>query len=510
MRKILAVNRVRVNLSYITHKDYMNEIPLLPDVPDYFNRDLIARNMTAMMVNNEASFISPAILCGHWGSGKSTHAKRIVACLNSEEYKESTTCIYLDAFKCDHSDDPYGMILSSLYHVANDGSKSKIVKFFKENKIPYAKSLGLTVLKSACALVPIAGEALKQIVEDVSNVQPSESLIIEELERSEKTEEKIQALKNLIKEIVCNKQLLFIIDELDRCRPDFSVDLLEKIKHIFDCEGIKFLLVMNKEQLLASVKHRYGLNETMSKVYLDKFIRHEFTMNAILQTQVNSVSSDTSYDYFYKLIEENKLNHLIKQHQNINMMVKEFIRVKNMQLREVERFVKNIALLKNKAKEMHQKYFEDNKYDESFYAHSESLLFAAFVNAFCPKTRDGLLCSEYNSSLWIADIAISGKAEEGIPRNCHSAIHALPSSSKLKSNAIHYALKLSYKKDAHTCSSHVNGRIYNEVIACALQDIYLYLCHLNCVPYQGSANINLENNKVEVVTENEQRAKVKN
>ena len=31
-----------------------------------------------------------------------------------------------------------------------------------------------------------------------------------------------------------DKPLVFIIDELDRCRPDFSIRLIERIKHFFD------------------------------------------------------------------------------------------------------------------------------------------------------------------------------------------------------------------------------------------------------------------------------------
>ena len=34
--------------------------------------------------------------------------------------------------------------------------------------------------------------------------------------------------------------LVFIIDELDRCRPTFAIELLERVKHIFDIPNMVF------------------------------------------------------------------------------------------------------------------------------------------------------------------------------------------------------------------------------------------------------------------------------
>ena len=40
-----------------------------------------------------------------------------------------------------------------------------------------------------------------------------------------------------------------MIDELDRCRPTFALDVLEKIKHIFDVPGVFFVAALNKKRL---------------------------------------------------------------------------------------------------------------------------------------------------------------------------------------------------------------------------------------------------------------------
>ena len=63
--------------------------------------------------------------------------------------------------------------------------------------------------------------------------------------------------------------LVFIIDELDRCRPTFSIELLERVKHIFDIPGIVFVFGINRDELCHSIKSVYG--EIESGIYLRRF-----------------------------------------------------------------------------------------------------------------------------------------------------------------------------------------------------------------------------------------------
>jgi hypothetical protein len=61
-----------------------------------------------------------------------------------------------------------------------------------------------------------------------------------------------------------------LIDELDRCRPDFALGLLERIKHLFDVEGVAFILLVNRDQIESYVRTVYG--ETVdARAYLLKF-----------------------------------------------------------------------------------------------------------------------------------------------------------------------------------------------------------------------------------------------
>ena len=57
--------------------------------------------------------------------------------------------------------------------------------------------------------------------------------------------------------------MVFIIDELDRCRPDFAIRLIERIKHFFDISKIVFVLVIDKTQFSKVICHNYGYDEKL-------------------------------------------------------------------------------------------------------------------------------------------------------------------------------------------------------------------------------------------------------
>jgi len=64
--------------------------------------------------------------------------------------------------------------------------------------------------------------------------------------------------------------LIFIVDELDRCRPPFALSVIERIKHMFSVDNICFALVTNFGQLERAVEGQYGSNISAGK-YLEKF-----------------------------------------------------------------------------------------------------------------------------------------------------------------------------------------------------------------------------------------------
>lgn len=90
-------------------------------------------------------------------------------------------------------------------------------------------------------------------------------------------------LKALVKGLEDNTEfkapLFILIDELDRCKPSYSIQLLETIKHLFNVEGVYFIVATASEQLSHSINAVYG-EKFESKRYLNRFFDQEYSLKS--------------------------------------------------------------------------------------------------------------------------------------------------------------------------------------------------------------------------------------
>jgi hypothetical protein len=89
------------------------------------------------------------------------------------------------------------------------------------------------------------------------------------------------------------KNLIIFIDELDRCRPTYAIELLERIKHLFDIKRIVFVLSTDMTQLAHSIRGVYG-HEFDAKKYLQRFIDLDYSLKkpdnkAYIKSQLESI-----------------------------------------------------------------------------------------------------------------------------------------------------------------------------------------------------------------------------
>lgn len=91
--------------------------------------------------------------------------------------------------------------------------------------------------------------------------------------------------------------MFVFIDELDRCRPTYAIKLLEDVKHLFQIDGIVFVVATDSDQLAHSVKAIYGA-EFEARKYLRRFFdrvfvfpeasRHDFIENTFSNLGINA------------------------------------------------------------------------------------------------------------------------------------------------------------------------------------------------------------------------------
>ena len=105
-------------------------------------------------------------------------------------------------------------------------------------------------------------------------------------------DELVISMYEIIKQF--EKPVYVIIDELDRCRSDFALETLERIKHIFSVKGVKFILVYNEDVMKCIIKSKYGI-ETNSERHLNKFVQKKYELEntkRLAQWYKNEVDSE--------------------------------------------------------------------------------------------------------------------------------------------------------------------------------------------------------------------------
>lgn len=263
---------------------------------DEFQREPIAEKIIQLLTSNID--ISPMIIDGDWGTGKSEFCHKLKNKFKNEH--KNYRVIYIDAFKADHADNPLMTIFAEIIKLVPEKDKESFIK----KALPFMRYVTATALKATAGhilrtnLEDIEG-GFKEAIQDVTNTA-IDTTITTLLKDHEEAEKNLEALQTLLAELAKENPIVIFIDELDRCRPDFSVSMLEVIKHTFNVENVKFVLVTNTIQLKAAIQHAYGSTINAQR-YLDKFIKftialpHKFDHYAY-RPKISSV------EYFNQLV----------------------------------------------------------------------------------------------------------------------------------------------------------------------------------------------------------------
>ena len=294
-------------------------------------------------------------LDARWGEGKTWFVRHWKKHLENEKHN----VIYLDAFANDYLDDPFLVISSEITACLSKDDDANLdhINTFKEKAAAAYQALLPTLPKVLLTLGlnlisgGVLGTLAQQVYESGEKVIESatdeigdkiKESIEAKIESHEADKNTLLAFKQELTQLAkeFDKPLVFIIDELDRCRPDFAIRLIERIKHFFDIPKIVFVLVMHKEQFSKVVCHNYGYDEKLGEEYLDKFVDFEVPLlnyKSILSKNI------TSFEIIRQLMlavgEECSDIHLV-----FHLGLKE-----NISFRELKKKVNVYALLKQES-----------------------------------------------------------------------------------------------------------------------------------------------------------------
>ena len=240
--------------SYASPSDVEREAEVNAKNPwgdDKFERVNSAKLLTGLVSGARGAPFCIAV-DGGWGSGKTFFLKRWCA-----EFSKQGKAIYFNAWKDDFHADPLTAIIGQLWDALENGVLRNIYDSMKAN--------GQTIIKksvlnySGSGLTPddlktAAGKTVGNYLEARQNID----VLQKRLRKLAKTTRRQTGLP-----------LVFVVDELDRCRPTFAIELLERVKHIVGVPDIVFVLGINQKELEKSIQSIYGEIDVAD--YLRKF-----------------------------------------------------------------------------------------------------------------------------------------------------------------------------------------------------------------------------------------------
>ncbi|ORJ18604.1 hypothetical protein BS639_24370 [Rouxiella silvae] len=214
----------------------------------------------------------------NWGNGKTTFVEMMKSQIEKDE-SEHFNVVYFNSFESDYSTDPFIALTAEIYALIKRDENT--LKSFGRKFLDVSTKVGAALLSSGVKVVINAATAgladggnIAKIGKEVIDkaTESTEAYIENKITSLGEEKKDIEYFKTTLEEIhtESKKKTIFIIDELDRARPDYSLDLLEKVKHLFSVRGVIFYLVMNRSQFEKSIEQRYG--QIDSRTYLNKFV----------------------------------------------------------------------------------------------------------------------------------------------------------------------------------------------------------------------------------------------
>ncbi|MBG0840710.1 P-loop NTPase fold protein [Ectopseudomonas toyotomiensis] len=253
---------------------------------DQLGRKEIADILTDYI--DEAEHIKVVNINSPWGTGKTFFLTNWRAAL-----MEDRAVVYFNAWENDFTGDPMISLVANIRDQLREFVPQTAIAKKKFND--FLKSAGAAVVSTAPVFArgitrKLVGVGLDELSDslDEESQKTAEEMAEKFVERMIETNaDKILSVHNFKTSLAAlmtlavkksQKPVYIFIDELDRCRPTYAIELLERVKHLFDVEGCKFVIATDTTQLAHSICAVYG-GGFASIDYLKRFFDISYTFD---------------------------------------------------------------------------------------------------------------------------------------------------------------------------------------------------------------------------------------
>ena len=228
---------------------------------DVLGRKEIANRLTNLISTQSVPFV--VSVHGAWGTGKTFMLKRWQKELEEKDFQ----AIYFNAWDDDFCDDPLIAIIGQLADYFSDSKYSGI-----KDDIQTATN---SLFRRSSVTLSVGVASITAPLDNGRDGMDFLQVYLDQRKTKDTLKKRLEVLSARVAKDT-GHPLVFIVDELDRCRPTFAIELLERVKHIFDIPDVVFVFGINRDELCRSLQSIYGNIDV--DVYLRRFFDLEFTL----------------------------------------------------------------------------------------------------------------------------------------------------------------------------------------------------------------------------------------
>ena len=329
------------------------------DIPedDPFRNDLLSREEPAEVLTHLVGSIEgPCVLAvdAPWGAGKTTFLHLWAPHLRNNGFP----VVDFNAWQTDHSGDPFIALSSEL----TEGLRG------------FMDAAGRTVEEIKAAATEVLRHAIPGFIRfatagalDIDKLSEKEigrflaSYASDRLARHRAGQQSMEKFKVTLRDTAkdvsrskCDRPLIVMIDDLDRCRPTYAVELLEVAKHLFAVHGVIFVLAVNRSELAHSIRALYG-DEFNADGYLHRFFDVDFRLpdperRPFIDAMLDSMQIDAH-------VQRTRDREAHVEEQNVRKLLTRFLGGSDISLREIAQTIHRLGLVFASLRADHKWFF---------------------------------------------------------------------------------------------------------------------------------------------------------
>lgn len=217
------------------------------------------------------------------GAGKTFLLSMLEPKLRDYQAGEKFMVFHYNCWQYDYYDEPLIAIVSAMLDNIDEYTRFFSGEVREKIQSCFVSTAKQIIKKVACSFVEnkigIDADDLSDLVEKIQEGTSQDFKEPHSFDKYYAFHKVVEEAREDLSRLAERQTLVIVVDELDRCLPDYAIKILERLHHLFsDLNNTVLIMALDKEQLKHTVETTFGAG-TDCNAYLQKFVDFELKLS---------------------------------------------------------------------------------------------------------------------------------------------------------------------------------------------------------------------------------------